>query len=118
MMRIDAMVFSSYTILYTCIYAFRAGGLAITVLIIDSCFTWCFSILILFIQIRYSPLDIVYIYGIMRCCDIVKMIIALVIYYRGKWVRNLASSINKAYPESLSAINMPQVKDEVKIANF
>ncbi len=44
MMRVDAIVFSAYTILYTCIYAFRAGGLAITVLLVDSCFTWCFSI--------------------------------------------------------------------------
>lgn len=119
MMRVDAMIFSAYTILYTCIYAFRAGGLAITVLIIDSCFTWFFSVLVLFIQVKYSPLDIIYIYGIMRSCDILKMIIAWFIYHRGKWVRNLASNINKVYPESSPlTINIPKAKDKVEIANF
>ncbi|WP_425381427.1 MATE family efflux transporter [Spiroplasma endosymbiont of Polydrusus pterygomalis] len=118
MMRVDAMVFSAYTILYTCIYAFRAGSLAITVLLIDSCFTWCFSVLILFIQIKYSPLDIIYIYGIMRSCDVIKMIIVWIIYHRGKWVRNLANTINEVYPESPPVINIPKRKDKVDIANF
>ncbi|WDA54067.1 MAG: multidrug efflux protein [Spiroplasma endosymbiont of Drosophila atripex] len=118
MMRVDAIVFSAYTILYTCIYAFRAGGLAITVLLVDSCFTWCFSILILFIEVHYSPLDIVYIYAIMRSCDVIKMIISLFIYHRGKWVRNLASSMNKVYPESPPVIDIPKAKDKVDIANF
>lgn len=118
MMRVDAMIFSAYTILYTCIYAFRAGGLAITVLLIDSCFTWCFSVLILFLQVKYSPLDIIYIYGIMRSCDVVKMIIVWIIYHRGKWVRNLASTINEVYPESPPVISIPKRKDKVDIANF
>lgn len=119
MMRVDAMVFSAYTILYTCVYAFRAGGLAITVLLIDSCFTWTFSVLILFIQIKYSRLDIIYIYGIMRCCDVIKMIIAWFIYHRGKWVRNLASTMNAVYPESPPPpISIPKRKEKVDIANF
>lgn len=118
MMRVDAMVFSAYTILYTCIYAFRAGGLAITVLFIDSCFTWFFSVLILFVQVKYSPLDIIYIYGIMRSCDVIKMIIVWFIYHRGKWVRNLASTINEVYPEAPPVISIPTRKDKVDIANF
>lgn len=118
MMRVDAIIFSAYTILYTCIYAFRAGGLAITVLLIDSCFTWTFSVLILFLQVRYSPLDIIYIYAIMRSCDVIKMIIAWFIYHRGKWVRNLASTMNEVYPESPLIISIPQRKNKVDIANF
>lgn len=117
-MRVDAMVFSAYTVLYTCIYAFRAGGLGITVLLIDSCFTWCFSVLVLFLEVKYSPLDIVYIYAIMRSFDVLKMVIALIIYYRGKWVRNLAITMNKVYPEAQPVIDIPKPKDKVDIANF
>lgn len=123
MMRVDAMVFSAYTILYTCIYAFRAGGLGFTVLLVDSCFTWVFTVLTLFLQVKYNPLDIIFIYGIMRIADVVKMILAWFIYYRGKWARNLASNMNKPYPESpppmTSILNDSQEnKNKVKIANF
>jgi len=125
MMRVDAMVFSAYTILYTCIYIFRAGGLGLTVLLTDSCFTWLFTVLVLYFQIKYNPLDIIYIYAIMRIADIIKMVITWMIYYRGKWARNLASLMNKAYPETvlptktIISENDPNIPlDEINIANF
>ncbi|WP_375318166.1 MATE family efflux transporter [Spiroplasma endosymbiont of Virgichneumon dumeticola] len=123
MMRIDAMVFSAYTILYTCIYAFRAGGLGITVLLVDSGFTWIFTVLALFLQVKYNPLDIIFIYGIMRTADVVKMILVWFIYHYGKWARNLAGNMNKPYPETPPPIvivtsEQGKSKDKMKIANF
>lgn len=123
MMRVDAMAFSAYTILYTCVYAFRAGGLGFTVLLVDSCFTWVFTVLTLFLQVKYNPLDIIFIYGIMRIADVVKMILAWFIYYRGKWARNLAGNMNKPYPESpppmiIISGDSQETKNKVKIANF
>lgn len=122
MMRVDAMVFSAYTILYTCIYTFRAGGRGITVLLVDSCFTWVFTILALFLQVKYSPLDIIFIYGIMRIADVVKMILVWFIYHQGKWARNLAIDMNKPYPETppkiISTSEPPVPKNKVNIANF
>jgi len=94
--RIAHWMLFAYGLWYPCLmiaatsYAIiRTGGAVMNAFVLDALFTWLVPVPLLAILIFTSNLDIIYIVLIMQSVDSLKVIWALIILKRKKWVKNL-----------------------------
>lgn len=76
--------------MYTCCYVtLKTGGRALTTFLLDSGLNWCVSVPMAWLLVKFTNLDLIYIYLCVLSFDIIKFIIAISIVKKGSWLRNL-----------------------------
>ena len=70
-------------------FTLRAGGDALSTLIMDSGFLWCVNVTVSTILSIFFNIPLVIMYMMVESLDILKLFIATYFYRKGKWARNM-----------------------------
>ena len=80
-----------YAISVSVFYILRAGGDTLSTLIVDSGYLWFGPVLISTLLSVFTPIGVVPLYLIVELLEVVKMLMSLYLFKKGRWVRNLAA---------------------------
>ena len=92
MIRIKSCLVPVYVVTVCTFFVLRAGGDAVSTLIMDSGFLYSCPVLISTLLSLYAPISLVTLYIATESLEILKMSLAIMLFKRGKWVRNLAEN--------------------------
>ncbi len=84
-----ALFFPIYLVTATIFFTLRAGGDARGVLIMDGIYMWVITVPVTGILVTYTPLSILVIYIIMQFFDVIKLVLASIIYKRYNWLKKI-----------------------------
>lgn len=90
LVRIKSILMPIYVINVCTFFILRAGGAAMSTMIIDSGFLWAGPVLVSTVLSLFTSMDLVTLYITVELLDLVKMFFAFWFLGQGKWVRNLA----------------------------
>ena len=74
-----------------CYFTLRTGGKTIITFIFDSFLIWVAYVPVAFVLTRFTQIDIVWVYMLVNCLEIIKCIIGFLMLRSGKWAINLVS---------------------------
>jgi len=92
MIRIKSCLIPVYVVTVCTFFVLRAGGDAVSTLIMDSGFLYTCPVLISTILSVFTPINLVPLYVATESLEILKMFFAIMLFKRGKWVKNLAEN--------------------------
>lgn len=92
MIRIKSCLIPIYVVTVCTFFILRAGGDAVSTLILDSGFLYACPVLISTVLSVFTPIDLVTLYIATESLEILKMVCAILLLRRGRWVRNLAEN--------------------------
>ncbi|MBR1747793.1 MAG: MATE family efflux transporter [Clostridia bacterium] len=69
-------------------FTIRAGGRTVITFLFDSFFAWVIPVPVAFMLSRLTDLDVVRMYLVIQCLEIIKLIIGLLIFRSGIWCKN------------------------------
>jgi len=72
-------------------FTIRSGGKTILAFIFDSAFTWLINVTVASSLVKFTNLNIYYVYGIVMSMDILKCILGFFIIKSGAWRQNIVS---------------------------
>ena len=81
------MPFNSYV--HNCYFTLRSGGQTMITFLFDCVFVWCISVPTALLLSRCTDLDILPLYAICVCLDIIKCVIGFFMLRSGKWAKKL-----------------------------
>ena len=81
------LIFNCWSI--TCYYTLKAGGKTIQTLVLDTGSLFALYVPISFLLACFTNLNIIYVYFLIRCLDIVRTIIGFILVHKKKWLNNL-----------------------------
>lgn len=79
-------------VVHGCYFTLRSGGKTFITFLFDSVFVWVFIVPAAFVLTRYTAMGIIMIYLIVKCLDLIKCAIGIVLVRKGVWVNNIVSS--------------------------
>ena len=79
-------------VVHGCYFTLRSGGKTFITFLFDSVFVWVFIVPAAFVLTRYTAMGIIMIYLIVKCLDLIKCAIGLVLVRKGVWVNNIVSN--------------------------
>lgn len=82
MMPFNAFTHASY-------FTIRSGGQTMITFLFDSCYMWAVSVPIAFVLSRFTDLDIIPLYCICQCAELIKCGVGAYLLKRGTWIKNL-----------------------------
>lgn len=80
-----------YAFATNCYFTLRSGGKTVITLLFDCVSTVCVSLPLAYALVTFSSLDIVWIYGLVQCADIVKCTFGFIMMKKGIWIHNMVS---------------------------
>lgn len=81
------LVFNCWSI--TCYYTLKAGGKTIQTLVLDTGSLFILYVPLSFFLACFTNLNIIYVYFLIRCLDIVRTLIGFILVSKRKWLVNL-----------------------------
>lgn len=79
-------------VVHGCYFTLRSGGKTFITFLFDSVFVWVFIVPAAFVLTRYTAMGIILIYLIVKCLDLIKCAIGIVLVRKGVWVNNIVSN--------------------------
>ena len=79
-------------VVHGCYFTLRSGGKTFITFLFDSVFVWVFIVPAAFVLTRYTAVGIILIYLIVKCLDLIKCAIGIVLVRKGVWVHNIVSN--------------------------
>ena len=79
-------------VVHGCYFTLRSGGKTFITFLFDSVFVWVFIVPAAFVLTRYTAMGIILIYLIVKCLDLIKCAIGIVLVRKGVWVHNIVSN--------------------------
>lgn len=79
-------------VVHGCYFTLRSGGKTFITFLFDSVFVWVFIVPVAFVLTRYTAMGIIMIYLIVKCLDLIKCAIGIVLVRKGVWVNNIVSN--------------------------
>jgi len=92
MIRTKSCLIPIYVVTVCTFFVLRAGGDAVSTLIMDSGFLYACPVLISTLLSLFTPISLVTLYVAIESLEILKMSLAIMLFRRGRWVRNLAEN--------------------------
>lgn len=89
--RITALFFPVQGFLNALYFTLRSGGKTLITFLFDSIYTWCVPVLACFLICKLTNLDVFYVFLIIQCADIIKVIIGYIMIKKGIWISNIVS---------------------------
>ncbi|MBF0780271.1 MULTISPECIES: MATE family efflux transporter [unclassified Granulicatella] len=89
LIQISAILFWASLFNSQIYYIMRAGGDMTSTLVMDGLFYWCVTIPALAIATYFTSLPIILVYVVGQCCEIGKMGISFIFFFKKKWLKNL-----------------------------
>ena len=72
-------------------FTLRAGGKTFITFLFDSVYTWLIPVPLAYLLVRFTPMGIVAIYGIVNAMEIIKDAIGYVLLKKGVWIQNIVT---------------------------
>ena len=79
-------------VVHGCYFTLRSGGKTFITFLFDSVFVWVFIVPVAFVLTRYTAMGIIMIYLIVKCLDLIKCAIGIVLVRKGVWVNSIVSN--------------------------
>ena len=79
-------------VVHGCYFTLRSGGKTFITFLFDSVFVWVFIVPAAFVLTRYTAMGIIMIYLIVKCLDLIKCAIGIVLVRKGVWVNSIVSN--------------------------
>ena len=79
-------------VVHGCYFTLRSGGKTFITFLFDSVFVWVFIVPAAFVLTRYTAMGIIMIYLIVKCLDLIKCAIGIVLVRKGVWVNNIVAN--------------------------
>ena len=79
-------------VVHGCYFTLRSGGKTFITFLFDSVFVWVFIVPAAFVLTCYTAMGIIMIYLIVKCLDLIKCAIGIVLVRKGVWVNNIVSN--------------------------
>ena len=79
-------------VVHGCYFTLRSGGKTFITFLFDSVFVWVFIVPAAFVLTRCTAMGIIMIYLIVKCLDLIKCAIGIVLVRKGVWVNNIVSN--------------------------
>ncbi|MBR3929339.1 MAG: MATE family efflux transporter [Clostridia bacterium] len=92
MIRIKSCLIPIYVVTVCTFFVLRAGGDAVSTLIMDSGFLYACPVLISTVLSVFTEIDLVSLYIATESLEILKMFFAIMLFKKGRWVKNLAEN--------------------------
>lgn len=89
MLCIKAVMIPIYVTNVCIFFVLRAGGDATSTLIMDSGFLWGANVLVSTLLSIFTPIPLILLYAIVESLDTIKMFLAIYLYRKGHWIRNM-----------------------------
>lgn len=92
MIRIKSVLISALAVNVCTFFVLRAGGDAVSTLIMDSGFLYAGPVLLSTLLSVFSPISLVHLFILTEALEIFKVCLSLLLLKRGRWVKNLAET--------------------------
>ncbi|MDD6021799.1 MAG: MATE family efflux transporter [Acutalibacteraceae bacterium] len=92
-MTATALVMPINAFNHSCYFTIRTGGKTFITMLFDSVFTWVVMIPLAYILTRFTSLNIVTIYYIVLCSEVIKSVIGFAMVKSGTWAKNMVERI-------------------------
>ncbi len=89
LIRVSAFVMPLFAVSNCCYFAIRSGGKTFITFLFDCVFVWTVNIPIAFILAHYTSLNVILVYAVCQCVEIIKCIIGFIMLKTGVWLNNL-----------------------------
>lgn len=89
LLRIKGILLPVYVINVCVFFTLRAGGDALSTMIMDSGYLWAISVMVSTGLSMFTSISLVMLYLLVECLDFVKMFVAFYFFNKGKWARNM-----------------------------
>lgn len=93
-LRVQSVMFWIYMANTECYFVLRAGGDTKSTLFMDSVFMWCINLPLVGLFAYLTRIDIIALYIIGQCTDLIKLGVAYWLVSKEKWVKNITISEN------------------------
>lgn len=74
---------------HSCYFIMRSGGRTIITFLFDSAIIWCLNIPVAYLLSSHTSINIVTVFLIVQCIDILKCIVGFILVKNGVWVRKI-----------------------------
>lgn len=72
-------------------FTIRSGGKTVLTFLVDSAYTWLFSVPLVYVLIHFTDMNIVPLYLITQASDSLKCVIGFILVRKGVWVNNIVA---------------------------
>lgn len=93
MMRILAAFMPAQAFLNVVYFTIRSGGRTGITFLFDSAYSWCVGLPFAWCLVHFTPWDILVVYTLYNCLDIIKTAVGFVLYRKGIWIRNIVEEM-------------------------
>lgn len=87
--QLGALFFAVYLTNTQCYFILRAGGDMRSTLIVDGLYMWTITIPVISAIGYLTNVPIISMYIIGQCCDLGKMVVSLIMFFKKKWLKNI-----------------------------
>lgn len=94
LIRIKSCLLPVYVYNVCVFFTLRAGGDALSTLLMDSGFLWIGGVLISTLLSMFTTIPLVILFFIVEACDILKLFVATFFYKKGKWAKNMTVAVD------------------------
>ncbi len=89
LVRVKSVMINIYAFNVCIFFILRAGGDALSTMIMDAGFLWLVNVLVSTILSMFTDLPLVTLYMIVESLDLIKLIIAVYFFKKERWVKNI-----------------------------
>ncbi len=90
LLRVKSVMLVLYVVDVCIFFILRAGGDAVSTLIMDAGFLWCAGVFVSTMLSVYTALPLLIIYIIVESLDIIKLFVAFHFFKKERWIKNIA----------------------------
>ena len=91
LIRVSGLVLPIQGFAHCTYFTLRAGGKTFITFLFDSVYTWLIPVPLAYLLVRFTPMGIVAIYGIVNAMEIIKDAIGYVLLKKGVWIQNIVT---------------------------
>lgn len=92
LIRIKSLLLPVYVYNVCIFFILRAGGDALSTMIMDSGFLWCAGVLVSTVLSIFVEIPLVLLFTIVESCDVFKLFVATYFFRKEKWAKNMTLS--------------------------
>ena len=89
LIRIKSLLLPVYVYNVCIFFILRAGGDALSTMIMDSGFLWCAGVLVSTVLSMFVDMPLVLLFTIVESCDVFKLFVATYFFRKEKWAKNM-----------------------------
>lgn len=93
MMKILAAFMPVQAFLNVVYFTIRSGGRTGITFLFDSAYSWCVGLPFTWCLVHFTSWDILVVYSLYYCLDVIKTSVGFVLYKKGIWIRNIVEEI-------------------------